>query len=334
MATKKVRCFTYNLRRDKVLVESKYLKEVINSLYSTENSKELPNGNKVRIFPTNSDLDDYISLEYIKNIKREKDTEIERKTIDDNFLFFRIGKQKDIEGAVRRNTKTWQGYEVIDKEEQDSFNLEICTYILVDITNGVILELFGKYSPTVKAFSVILNRAIQEEEDDKLSFSYNNIMTEELVDALSENGTRLGKIMYTYENPKLDFLKALGWGAEEINAVRDTKVFELELSIKAKGRSPLAKENSIIHNLVSTIKRAPHNFRKNVSLIGSTNSTASREYKFKEEEVTYNVDIPYTRVEDGIKVKLSLDEICFEVYEIFILMYNDNKGKIESYFKD
>lgn len=331
MAIKKIRCFTYDLKRNGVLVDSKFLKQVIDSLYSGENSKELPEGNKVRIFPTDNDSNDYISLEYIKNIKREKDTEVERKNIDDKFLFFRIGKQKDIEGAVRRNTVTWQGYEIIDKDDQDSFNLEICTYILIDVTNGVILELYGRYSPTVKAFSIILNEAIQK-DDNALNFSYNNIMTEELVNALSDNGVRLGKVIYTYERPNLNFLTTLGWGANEINAINDTEVFELELSIKAKGRNPLTKENSIINNLVSAIKKAPQIVKHNVKLIGSTKSTKSREYKFKEDEVTYNVDIPYDRVEDGVKYKLGLDEICFEVYQRFVLMYNDNKAKIESYF--
>lgn len=333
MAIKKIRCFTYDLKRDGVIVDSKFLKDVIESLYDEENSKELPEGNKVRIFSTNNGNDDYISLEYIKNIKREKDTEIQRKCIDENFLFFRIGKQKDIEGAVRRNTITWQGYEVIDKEDQNSFNLEICTYILIDISNGVILELYGRYSPTVKAFSIILNSAIQN-IDNKLNFSYNNIMTDELVDALSDNGVRLGKIIYRYEKPRLDFLETLGWGASEINAIDDMEIFEVEVSLKAKGRDPLASERSVINNVVSSMKKASNKVKHNIKLVGSTKNTKSREYTFKEDEVTYNVNIPYDRTEDGIKYKLGLDEICFEVYESFMLMYNDNKEKIESYFRD
>jgi hypothetical protein len=333
VAVKKIRCFTYDLRNDGVLVNSQFLKDVIESLYQGDNSKEVSEGNRVRIFPTNSGSDEYISLEYIKKIKREKDTEIEKKSIDDKFLFFRIGKQKDIDGAVKRNTETWEGYEIIDKDDQGSFNLEICTYILIDTTNGVILELYGRYSPTVKGFSIILNQAIQK-ADNKLVFSYNNIMTDELMDALLDNGVRLGKIIYNYEKPTLDFLAQLGWSASEINAIGDTEIFELELSFKAKGRKPLTRKSETINNVVSSFKKASDLFKNNLKIIGSTKNTQSREYTFKEEEVTYNVDIPYDRMQDGIKIKLGLDEICFEVYERFISMYRDNKTKIESYFKD
>lgn len=94
MAVKKIRCFTYDLRNDGVLVNSQFLKDVIESLYQGDNSKEVSEGNRVRIFPTNSGSDEYISLEYIKKIKREKDTEIEKRVLMINFYFLELGSKR------------------------------------------------------------------------------------------------------------------------------------------------------------------------------------------------------------------------------------------------
>lgn len=335
MGKKKVRCYTYKLKNNDVIVDNSFLLDVINEVFDRENGKnikELKNGNLVKII-NNENLDNYLSIELIKEVeKQDNNGIIESKSVDDKYLFFRIGREKDIEGAMKRDLTTWEGKEVIEKEDQNSYNLEICTYILIDSENGIILELFGKYAPTVKSLKYMINTLMNDCESlCGITFDYNNIMSNELIDALKENGTRLGQITYNYEIPKLDILIELGLTSEQINAIRELGVYGMEINLKGNGKIPLTRSSDKIKVLLSKFSSAPEAIKKRLSFKGTTNSTSSRNYTFKEEEVTYNIDIPYNRIVDNIKMKLTLEEIAYEVYLRMIKLYDESKNKIKSY---
>lgn len=336
MASKIVKCYTYELRKNKVIVNTEYLKDIINVLFNPQKSsdvKELNNGNLVKIYKED-DEENYLSIELINEVSRELNGVNEVKKVYKNHLLFRIGRKKDIDGAMKRNLDTWEGREIIDKSEQDVYELEICTYILIDVENGIILELFGKYAPSVKSLTYVLNMLMKQSQKSDLEglvFQYKNIMTEELIESLKDDGVRLGKINYSYEPPNLNFLKELGLTTEEINAIYDLGVYEVEVIMKGRGKSPLTRTSDKIKKLISTISRSPKKVKDKISFIGSTNSSSSKKYTFREEDVTYKLDIPYNKTTDNCIVKLSLDEIAYEVYIKFDILYTANKNKIVSY---
>lgn len=338
MGKRKVRCFTYDLKLNDVNVDREYLRSVSESLFDEKNKniRRLENGNLVNII-TGDDNQNYLSIELIKKVeKKNADKTSERKKIEDNFLFFRIGRQKDIEGALKRNIETWEGQDIIDVSDQGEYNLEICTYILIDIDSGVILEVFGKYAPSVKTFNHIMNTMIEKSKNTNLNgikLDYKNIMSAELINAIKENGTRLGQITYNYENPNLDVLSYMGFSAHQINAIRYLGVFKLEVSIKGKANTSLSRVPNDIRAVINTLGNAPERIKKHLSIKASTSSTSSKNYTFKEEEVTYNIDIPYNKVVDSNKTKLTLDEIAFEVYSKLENMHNDNIEDIKTYIK-
>lgn len=339
MGRKKVRCFRYNLKLENNRVENYNLKNIVNEIFRVDenNTRELSNGNKVRILK-GEDIENYLSIELINKIERkDSDGITEREIIDEKFLFFRVGREKDIEGAIKRNLETWEGSEVIDINQQDSYNIEICTYILIDIENGIILELFGKYAPDVKILKYLFNELIATSENTRLNgivFDYNNIMSKDLINALKNNGTRLGQMTYNYENPNLDILVQLGFTTQQINSLKELDVFQLEINLKGKTKAPLSTTPDVIRHVLNKFMDAPTAIKNKLMFKGSTESTTSKNYTFKEEEVTYNIDIPYNRKIDNVKRKLNLDEIAFEAYTRLHNLYNDNISDIESYIGD
>lgn len=338
MGKRKVRCFTYDLKLNGVNVSKEYIKVVIENLFDEKNEsiRRLENDNLVNII-TGDDIQNYLSIELIEKVeKRDTDNIIERKKVEENFLFFRIGRQKDIEGALKRNIETWEGQDIIDVSDQGEYNLEICTYILIDIESGVILEVFGKYAPSVKTFNYMMNTMISNSKNTKLNginIDYKNIMSDELINSIKENGTRLGQITYNYENPNLDILASMGFSAHQINVLRDLDVFQLEVNIKGKAKIPLSRVSEDIRAVINTLGDAPERIKKRLSVKASTASTSSRNYTFKEEEVTYNINIPYDKIIGNQKSKLSLDEIAFEVYYKLENMHTDNIEDIKRYIK-
>lgn len=340
--SKNVLCYTYDVKKEKQIIDGIYFKEIIKQLFDVndkkiEDIKRLNNGNIIRIFKNDGrEKDRYISLELIKSVEMtDKDEITSKKTVPEGLLFFRIGKEKDIEGVMKRNNTTLEGKEIIDKSEQGSYNLEVCTYILVDYENKNILEIKGQFAPTITNFIAVLNQSINKSENkklDKVSLTSKGIMTDQMIELLRNKGVRLGKVLFSCENPDLQFLSSLGFSAKEINKLKNMGVYELNLTLKGKGKSPLSSINADIHDLITIIKdKSSSIVRKGISFIGSTKSTSSKEYSFGDSDVKFSLEIPYTKTTYNGPVKLTLDEIAYQVYNRLIQLYNDNKDNIEKY---
>ncbi|WP_446897399.1 hypothetical protein ACSVC9_10270 [Clostridium sp. LBM24168] len=320
MSIKRIRCFTYDLKRRDKTVDSKYLKDVIEELFESKNVKTVSYMNKAFIFKDN-DEENYLSLEYLKHVD-----DID---VNDNYLFFRIGREKDIEGAIKRNLETFEGKEIIDKEDQDSYNLEICTYILVDIKDSIVLELYGQYAPTVKSFKHILNKSFSNNE-----FDYKKIVSEELINALSDEGVRLNKIRYNYEVPSADILTSLGLDDVQIQQIRNLDFYQIEVTLKARNHVPLTTSSQKIKHTINALRQCTEKIKNTLRITGKTKNTSSKDYTFREEDVTFNLDIPSVKVDDGLSIKLSLDEIAKEVYYRMKNLYEgENKARVLSYIE-
>lgn len=335
MSNKTIRCFKYSVKNNNVEVDPIFLQNIVDSIFEGKDTKILSNGNKVRILDSNDD-ENYLSLEYLKTVTGYENEIPTTLNIDSNYIFFRIGRAKDIEGAMKRNLETWEGSEIIEKDKQGSYNLEICTYILIDVKNGIILEVFGQYAPTVRCLKTIINSSICRLSSidlrlKNITFDYYNIMSSDLVEALSSDGERLGKISYKYANPNLEFLKILGLTPEEINVINEAGVFEVEVQLKGKARVPLTRNSDVIKKIISTFKKSTQKVKDNISFKGKTSTTSSKNYTFKEEEVTYKVDLATTKKVDNEIIRLDLNELAFNIYKSLKDVYTKNKESIKSY---
>ena len=245
MSKKRIRCFKYEIIKNKVKCDQNYLKDIFAVLFDDSNKdiNKLQNGNRVLRFENRND-GNYFSLELLSTANGG--------TIPDNYLFLRIGRQKEIDGALKRNIQTLESEEIIEKDQQDSYELEICTYLLIDTSNGVILELVGQYAPSVKAFMYIVNCNLNEIGKLKdISIDYSNILTEKMIDTFKNEGVRLGKIGYNYTIPDVEALNQLGLGMEQIKALKDLGIFQVEVTLKNKPRIPLTKSSQKIRYAIT-----------------------------------------------------------------------------------
>lgn len=324
MSKKLVRCYASRMRADKTKLDMDVYKSIIEDVFNSENAKVVGDMNKCLIYKE-GDNNNYLSLEYIKKIKKSK--------IDDNYMFFRIGREKDIEGAVKRNVQTFEGTEIIDKSEQDEYNLEICTYILIDMKNGVISELYGRFAPTVSSFTYIVNRLLESFGDKyrDISLYYTNIMTEEMINVYANNANRLGKMVYQFEKPNVDFLKKLSLTDAQVIALKDLNVLEVEITLKGKNKIPLSDNALKIKHVLEEAAKLPKTIKENLKVIGKTSKSDTKTYKFTEEKVTYYLDVPSIKKQDGEVKKLTIEEIGEEVYNRIYTLYTENKNDLESY---
>lgn len=325
MSNKKLYCYTFDIMKNgKSGNDKKKIKLIIDSLFNIKNDNVsvFENGNKALKFDNNDD--NYFSLELLNTIKNEK--------IPEEYLFFRIGRQKELEGALKRQKATFMGEEILDKKQQEEYELEICTYILIDIESGIAIELFGQFAPSTKHFFNIVNAYLDKNfKNDRITVLAKNIMTDKMIETYKDCGVSLNEIGYKYNIPDVEALKYLGLDTKQIAELKKLDVFEIKISIKNRPRLPLTKFPEKIKYTVGAFKECAKDIKDTIKFKGSTEGSGSQEYKFHEDIVTYSVDISNYKIQDSLKIKLDLDELAEQAYIKIKTKYESNKNNIEKY---
>jgi len=327
MTKKVLRCYELNVKKNNIVCKKENFKNLVNIIFDPSQNKQaitLVNGNG--FIKYSSEKGDSFSLELLKPVKSIP--------TDDDYMFFRIGKQKDMQDVLKRNKATLLGEGVLDDKQQKIYELEVCTYILVDLRKGIILEMYGQYAPTIKILTLIINADLEKIDDFnnlRTHILFKNIMTEKMIETFKTTGNKLGKIGYTYSIPSANNLEKLGLGIKQIQALNLMGELELEFIIRNKPRIPLTRSNEIIKSVVDSFKECTQNIKETLFFEGSTKANSSQKFTFSEEEVTYNLDISYYRNEDNLKIPLSLEEIEQQVYEKIKSKYESNRDDILSY---
>lgn len=327
MSQRTVKCYTMKMRgEDGAKVSLKNSIEIIEKIFRLPCVKVLDNNNKCLLY-TEKDENNYMSLEYINKINN--------KEVDDNYMFFRIGRQRDIEGAIKRNINTFEGKEIIDINEQDEYNLEICTYLIIDKENGIICELYGMYAPNVKTFIHIINKNIEKlgQQYTGITAAFLNIMTDKMITSFAGNAEKLGKIEYKFEKPSIKFMKELNMPESQMIALRELDILEVEVTLKGKNKIPLANDSLKIKNIVEILSKLPKGIKDKLKIWGKTHNSNTKDYTFNEENVTYRIDVPVSKKENGEEKSFSLEEMGEEVYKRISNLYEKNKEDLMSYIQ-
>ena len=82
---------------------------------------------------------------------------------------------------------------------------------------------------------------------------------------------------------------------------------------------------------VDAFKECVSEIKETLSFRGATNNSASRDYSFTSEEVTYTIDVSNYRLEENLKVKFSLEEFEEQVFNKMKERYEGNKSDISEY---
>ncbi|WP_230028282.1 hypothetical protein [Clostridium cadaveris] len=294
-------------------------------MFDSENDNVVTfeNGNKA--LKMDNKEENYISLELLKIVSNE--------VVPDKYLFFRIGRQKELEGALKREKSTFMGKEILDKEQQEKYELEICTYILIDVDEGIVIELYGQFAPGAKGFFSIINTYLcKSYSSDNILISSNKILTDKMIETYKKGGVSLNEISYKYNIPDASRLLELGLDPKQIKALKELDMFQIKILIKNKPHVPLTKVSAKIGYVINAFQECTKDIKDTLKFKGNiTGGSAAQEYKFDKDEVTYTINLSSYKQEDSQKIKLSLEEMAEQAYNKIKDIYEKNKENIKTY---
>lgn len=241
---------------------------------------------------------------------------------NENYLFARVGKIKSNSDMQFRDRQTLANYDVLGHEEVRSKGVEICTHFLLDYTIGIVGFIFGQSAPSAN----ILNNIINNYNDERF-MCLENIASPESINALCTDGAVLNKINYTFTIPSPEILSYLGLSRTQIDALGDMDTREIQLSIKNEPRKSLSKARDAIGTLIDAF-RVDRNNTRNLTFTGKSSVSSAQKYSFDVSNISYSIDIPLDRVENGERVSLIPSELADEVYGKMRDVYTPNRGNL------
>ena len=242
----------------------------------------------------------------------------------DELLFCRIGHKKDLESTIKRNKTTLQPESVLSEDEIQSKDIESNTYFLMDFEYGIISYVSSQSAPRVNKL-VYITQAY----DTGVKLNLTQIVNPERVDSLLKSGSVLSSIEYTFPIPSVEILENIGLDSHQITALRESDVVMGKLILKAEPRKPLTRIQEVISGIVGSIKGTEQ--QEQMLLRGKEPDNRPQQYRFGDDYVTYQVDLPSAKTQNGMKIKLSLDERDFAAQERIIATYQTNRRALLMY---
>lgn len=253
---------------------------------------------------------------------------IDRVTLDilhngNDYLFARVGKTKDINEALIRDIRTNQIDNVVNPNEIGFKKLEIFTYFLLDYATGLLGFIEGQSAPSVNSIGNIINNY-----SDIYEMTLENIVSGEAVRTLLTPGSVISKLNYTFRVPNPEILAGLGLKREVIDILTDTDITQARLVIRNDNRRYLTTEPNVIQRLIGAIGELSLDENSDISIVGRTASSSLQEYSFEMQNYSSSIDIPTTRVDNGLLVTLPLEEIATEAFLRMRAAYTFNRDNL------
>lgn len=242
---------------------------------------------------------------------------------EQNWCFGRVGKDKDPSYVIIRDNNTKDFEYVLNNKSLLKKSLESCTYFLLNYQTGIISFIIGKDAPHVNVLTNIVNQY-----DKNYTMFIENIINPESVNKLFTPGAMLSKVKFTFKTPNIEILKEAGLNREQITALSNMDVGEIDIIVKNRPHRYLTKNHKIISGLVNKMEKLPEKVKSGVKFTGRTSKTNSQDFSFNEENLIYNVEIVNEKKGDGVRRKLTPDEMAIEIRKKLYTLYEDNIGDL------
>jgi vacuolar-type H+-ATPase subunit I/STV1 len=132
---------------------------------------------------------------------------------------------------------------------------------------------------------------------------------------LTNRGSVLGKIKYSFALPDVRILEYVGLNQESIDALQDTNVAEIELVIKSEPRHPLSADTNVITKVINSLRQVCENQRvKKLSANGKTVNSAYQDYKFEERKISNSIDVELDKTVSGKIISKTPSELAEELF--------------------
>jgi predicted DNA binding CopG/RHH family protein len=241
---------------------------------------------------------------------------------NNQFSFFRIAKEHDLNSICKRNKIGLQTEEVLSTIEVNSKKIEVLTHFLIDTLNGIIAYVPGQSAPTITEFKFIINHHFINYQ-----MMINNIMQTDSILQLLTPGSEIGNIELDFINPEISFLNDLNLPDSIVQQLAHTEYTKIKITIQSAPRHNLAKGN-LVQTIVRSFTSMTQEMKDHLKVKGKEFGKQPKEYAFNEEKFFYNVTFNYSTKENGTNVRLPLAEFSENLYTVIERTYHSNLDEI------
>jgi hypothetical protein len=233
---------------------------------------------------------------------------------DNNYIFGKLGKYKDLMTVQLRDRKTFIPAQIQKTTTQD---LEIFTYLLIDRNNYLISYLKEQSAPTIQVFSSIIDNIYGRTK--RYFGEVSSVMIDDAIPILKKK-KQIGAISYKVSIPASEKmnLDLLGISEKEFEMLQNQKSVDFEVKLVAeRNKSALKDSNGIDKFLKKILKKT-----KKVKVKAKNENEYMQTYNIvdsimtKREKFDFNKDA--TNLESEIYAKL---KITYEGNKVEILEY-------------
>lgn len=230
---------------------------------------------------------------------------------DDDYIFGKIGKYKDIMNIQIRDRKTYIPAQIQKTSNQD---LEVFTYLLIDRHNYVISYLKEQSAPPIHAFSSIIDNIFGQSKSYYGEVA--SVMIDDAIPILKKKD-QIGSISYKVSVPsseKMD-LDRLGLSEKEFEMLQNQKSVEFEIKLVAERNKSAVEDPSNLDKVLSKI-------------MGRTKKVRVKAKNNDEYMQTYNIVDSIVTKREKFDFDTNSNNIESEIYAKLKITYAGNKEEI------
>jgi len=303
---RKLSFYIFGIKNKNTYEQVENFKDIIFNIINVHSVK---NGN-IRTLSLAKNDDDPVSIDVLDE--------------EGEFLFCRIGHKKDLTTVIKRNRETRKSENILSDDEIPNKDIESSTYFLLDFEYGFIAYVVSQGAPRIDKLSLITDIYTPD-----MMLDIKQIADPERVESLLKEGSVLSSIEYSFPVPSVEVLTGLGLDAFQIAALSESDIVSGRLIIKAEPKKPLSKVSTVISSIVNSFKGKAQ--ESQILFHGKEPNNKTQPYRFGDDFVNYQVELPTTKTENHTKVPLSLDTQVLIARKNIISIYKANRENLQLY---
>lgn len=280
----------------------------------------------LKIPQVNLKLDDIIKNKTVNNcirIQEEFDadyTTLEILHTDDNFIFGRMGKEKDMRSYHLREEKTFKAEQIIKRKNQI---FEVFTYLLIDKETLVISYLHEMSAPSILKVGELFTNIYKKED---LFGEVASVSVEDAIPFLSQKDS-IGTVSYQMTLPPSDSRlwneDITGLDKATYESLENLKNVEITVRLVAERNKDTFPDKSLLGGAL----------RKISSIASKVKVKAKNEDEYNQDHNLINNPLTKKVKFDFNEELQDLKEIQDDIFENMLSAYNSNKSEVLKYCK-
>lgn len=237
------------------------------------------------------------------------------------YLFVRIGKEKDKNEFLRRNINNLESGELDLKDDE---SIEVFTYIMYSYNSGILSFLGNKSAANESVFNKII------EHNPEYKTEMEPLPNNESIRELYVPNSTLSAVTVDLPIPDGEYLeKVLKLDRKLISAYKGTGLRKLRISFVGEPYKVITTENETIRSIVGAIQGLKKgNIISGAKIKGKPARKLSQQFDLFAEYYSYPINVNTYKIENYEKIIFSLEEVDEEVHKQMRMAYNENSEQV------